>query len=63
MDQIYIFAKKVFSDQILDFQILHLYSFTLYYCAIFYTLDVGFFQYHLGVKQFGSRSGPTFCHA
>ena len=30
------------------------------YCAIFYSLDVGFFQYHPGVKQFGSRSGPTF---
>ena len=39
------------------------YSFTLYYCAIFYSLDTGFFQYHQGVKQFGSRSGPTFCLA
>ena len=39
------------------------YSFTLYYCAIFYCLDAGFFQYHRGVKQFGSRSGPTFCRA
>ena len=31
------------------------------YCAIFYSLDAGFFQYHPGVKKFGSRSGLTFC--
>ena len=37
------------------------YSFTLYYCAIFYSLEAGVFQYHPGVKQIGSRSGPTFC--
>ena len=39
------------------------YFFTHYYCAIFYSLDAGFFQYHPGVKQFGSRSGPTFFRA
>ena len=33
------------------------------FCAIFYSLDAGLFQYHLSVKQFGSRSGPTFCRA
>ena len=40
------------------FQHCFYYSFTLYYCAIFTSLNDGFFQYHQGVKQFGSRSGP-----
>ena len=38
------------------FQILLYFSFTLIYCAVFYSFDAGLFQYHLGVKQFGPRS-------
>ena len=57
-------CKIVYFDQLLDFQILFLlFLLTLYYCAIFFSLDAGFFQYHPGVKQFGSRSGWTFCQA
>ena len=59
----YIFAKKCTLISFWIFQYCSYYSFTLYYCAIFYSLDAGFFQYHRGVKQFGSRSGPTFCRA
>ena len=39
------------------------YSFTPYYCAIFYSLDAEIFQNHQGVKEFRFRSGPTFCLA
>ena len=46
-------SEKVYFDQLLDFPImLLLFLHTLYYCAIFYSLDAGFFQYHQGVKQF-----------
>ena len=38
-------------------------SCTLYHCPIFNSLNAGFFQYHQGVKQLGSRSGPTICWA
>ena len=54
---------KGYFDQLLEFQILLLLSFTHYYCAIFNSLEAVFFQYHPDVKQFGSRSGPTFCRA
>ena len=56
-------CEKVYFDQFFDFRILLFYYFTLYYCVIFYSLDARFFQYHPGVKKFGSRSGPTFCRA
>ena len=56
----YIFVKKCILISFWIFECCFYYSFTLYYCAIVYSLDAGFFQYHLGVKQFGSRSGPTF---
>ena len=56
-------CEKVYFDQLLDCQILLSLFLTLYYCTIFYSLDAGFFQYHPDVKQFGSRSGPTFCWA
>ena len=56
----FIICVKVYFDQLLY---CFYYSFTLYYCAIFYSLDAGFIQYHRGVKQFGSRLGPTFCWA
>ena len=29
-----------------------IFSFTHYYCTIFYSLDAGYFQNHEGVKQF-----------
>ena len=59
----YIFAKKCI---LISFKILKYcfyYSFTLYYCAIFYSLDAGFFQYHPGAKHFEPRSGSTYCRA
>ena len=49
----------MYFDQLLDFQILLFYSFTLYYCVIFYPLDARFFQYHPGVKKFGPDLGPN----
>ena len=52
-------CEKVYFDQLI-FQYCFYYSFTLYYCAIVYSLDVGFFQYHQDVKQFGFRSGRLF---
>ena len=55
---IVIFAKKCIFISFWIVKYCFYYSFTLYYCAIFYSLDVGFFQYHPGVKQFGSRSSP-----
>ena len=50
-------TDKVFFSQLLDFQILlkNYYSFTLYYRAIFFSLDTRFSD----VKQFGPSSGPT----
>ena len=54
-------CKRVYFDQLLEFQILLLLLLHTYYCAIFNSLDAGFFQYHPGIKQFGSRSGLTFC--
>ena len=52
-------CEKMHFDQLLDFPILPLLFLhtILQYCAIFYSLDAGFFQYHQGVKQFRSRSG------
>ena len=32
----------MYFDQLLDFKYYFYYSFTLYYCAIFYSLDAGF---------------------
>ena len=57
----YIFAKKCILISFWIFKYCFNYSFTHYYCAIFYSLDAGFRQFHPGVKQFGFRSGPTFC--
>ena len=57
----YIFAKKCILISFWIFKYCFYYSFTHYNCTIFYSLDAGFFQYHQGVKQFGSRSGLTFC--
>ena len=48
----YILAKKCILIIFWIFQYCFYYSFTLDYCAIFYSLDAGFFQYHQGVKQF-----------
>ena len=45
------------------FEYCFYFSFTIFHCAIFYSSDAGFFQYHQGVKQLGSRSGPTLCRA
>ena len=36
-------CEKVYFDQLLDFPIFLYYSFALYYFAIFYSLDAGFF--------------------
>ena len=49
-----IFAKKciLISFWIFKYCFYLYYYFTLYYCAIFYSLDAGFFQYHLIVKHF-----------
>ena len=46
----YIFAKKCILISFLILEYCFYYSFTLYYCAIFYSLDAGFFQYHSGVN-------------
>ena len=57
-------CEKLYFISFWIFHYCFYYSFTLYYWAIFNSLNVGFFfQYHQGVKQFGSRSGPTFCEA
>ena len=56
----FIFAKKCISITLWIFQYCFYYSFILYYCAIFYSLDAGFFQYNQCVKQLGSRSGRHF---
>ena len=61
--RVYIFAKECILISFWIFKYCFYYSFTLYYCAISYSLDAGFFQYHPGVKKFGSRSGPTVCLA
>ena len=45
----YIFGKKCIFISFWIFKYYFYYSFTLYYCAIFYSLDAGFFQYLLGV--------------
>ena len=47
--------------QLLIFQYNFYYSFLLYYCTVIECWI--FFKYHQGVKQYGSRSGPTFCRA
>ena len=57
----YIFVKKFILISFWIFKYCFYNSFTHYYCAIFYSLDAGLFQYHPGGKQFGSRSGPTKC--
>ena len=44
----YIFAKKCILISFLIFEYCFYYSFTLYYCVIFYSLDARFFQYHPG---------------
>ena len=54
----YIFAKKCIFTCFWIFKYCFYYSFTLYYCTSFYSS--GFFQYQLDVRQFRSRSGPTF---
>ena len=50
------FVIVVFPDHthllFLVYQILFLLFLHTSYCTIFYSLDVGFFQYHPGVKQF-----------
>ena len=55
-----IFAKKLYFDQLLDFQILLSLSFTHFYCAIFYSLDAGFFQYHPGEKSLDPDQAQHF---
>ena len=45
----YIFAKKCILISFWIFEYCFYYSFTLYHCTIFYSLDAGFFQYHPGV--------------
>ena len=55
-------CEKVYFDQLI-FQFCFYYSFTVFYCVIFYSLDAEFFQYHHGVKQFGSRPDQTFYRA
>ena len=57
----YIFAKQCILVSFWIFQQCFYFSFTFYYCTIFYSFDAGFYQCHQGVKHFGSRSGPTFC--
>ena len=42
----YIFAEKCIVISFWIFKYCFYYSFTLYNCAIFYSLDAGFFQYH-----------------
>ena len=60
----YINAKKCILTSFWIFQYCFHSSFTFYYnCAIMNSLNAGIFQYHQGVKQFGSRSGPTLCRA
>ena len=60
----YIFAKKCILISFWIFQYCFYYSFTLYYCAIFISLNAGFFSIpSSGVKQFGPRSGLTKCRA
>ena len=59
----YISAKKCILISFWIFQYCFYYSFTLYYCAIFRSLNAVFFQNHQGVKQFRSRLGPTLCRA
>ena len=54
------FCEKVYFNQLLDFTILFFIIPSLF---IIVSLDTEFFQYHQGVKQFGSRSGPMFCRA
>ena len=44
MVQKLLICEKVYFDQPLDFRILLYYCFTLYHCAIFYSLDAGFFN-------------------
>ena len=42
----------MYFDQLLDFRILlFFYSFTLYHCVIFYSLDAGFFFNAIGVSK------------
>ena len=51
----------MYFDQLLDFRILLLlFLHTLLLCRIL-LFGCWIFQYHPGVKQFGSRSGPTLC--
>ena len=56
----YIFAKKCI---LIIFSNIAFIIPSQFIIVIFYSLDAGFFQYHQSVKQFGSRSGPTFCRA
>ena len=58
----YIFAKKCIKSAfwIIEFCLIIIPShFVIVPYFTLWMLD--FFQYHQGVKQFGSRSGPTFC--
>ena len=47
----YIFAKKCILISFWIFKYCFYNSFTLYYCAIFCSLDARFFQYHWDVSQ------------
>ena len=48
------YHKKCILISFCIFKYCFYYFFTLYCFAIFFSLDAGFFQYHQGVKQFGS---------
>ena len=61
--QKYIFAKKCILISFWISNIAYIIPSHFIILPLFYSSDTGFFQYHPGVKQFGSRSGPTFCRA
>ena len=55
----YIFAKKCILISFWIFKYCFYYSFTLYHCAIFYSLGAGFFQYHpAGCQTAWIQIGP-----
>ena len=60
-------ARYIHRDYILSNSVLILCpldNFFMLFCRLLIFFLQNFFQeYHLGVKQFGAKSGPTFCPA
>ena len=59
---LYITAEAHFAEM------SHLYSLLQAFCRLLIFVEINVFEkffqeYHQSVKQFGSRSGPTYCRA